>query len=163
MTTVHDPTIEEYTYFERTKRPRASRKLAVDAETANLANSTNSAKFTCPAPSAPPALSALSALPTNLTPPALPVPPAFPMLSAPPTLPAYPANSTPQYLRKLYTLEHYNKEMGGSDNHTKLNSYNLLGKKGRKLSHAQFQEEIAQTLLRGPGAILRRRQQPCPP
>ncbi|KAF7511383.1 hypothetical protein GJ744_004572 [Endocarpon pusillum] len=157
MTTIHDPTMEEDTYFERIKRPGASLKLALDAETANTANSINTTKFTCPA------------------------------------LPAPPANSTPQYLQKLYALEHYNKEMGGSDNHAKLNSYNSvsrhyhrrnwlplfyllidavvtnayilykLGKKGRKLSHAQFQEEIAQALLRGPGAVLRRRQQPRPP
>ncbi len=156
MTTVHDPTMKEYTYFDGKKRPGASRKFAVDAETADLANSTNAAKFTCSAPSAP----------SN--------------------------NQSQQYLRKLYALEHYNKEMGGSDNHAKLNSYysvsqhyhrrnwlplfyllidaavtNVyilykLGSKDRKLSHAQFQKEIAQSLLRGPGAILRQRP-PRPP
>ncbi len=219
MTTVHDPTMEEYTYFDRIKRPGASLKLAVDAETANAANSINAAKFTCPAPSAnsaPPVNSVLfthpappanSAFSTNSALPTHPAPPANSAFSTNSTHPAHPAppanstcptcltpsdNSSQQYIRKLYALEHYNKEMGGSDNHAKLNSYYSvsrhyhrrnwlslfylsidaavtnayilykLGSTNKKLSHAQFQEEIAQSLLRGPGAILRQRP-PRPP
>ncbi|ERF72396.1 hypothetical protein EPUS_07558 [Endocarpon pusillum Z07020] len=128
MTTIHDPTMEEYTYFKRIKRPKASLKYAVDAETANAANSANAMKFVCPAPSTnstPPAnstLSANSAPPTNST---LSAPPALLANSTLPAPPALPANSEnkPQYLRKLYALDRYNQEMGGSDNHAKLNSY----------------------------------------
>jgi Transposase IS4 len=131
MTTIHDPTTEEYAYFDARKRPGASLKYAIAAESVE-------------------------------------------------------DSSQPQ-LRKLYALEEYNQYMGGSDNHAKQNSFYstaqhyhrrnwlplfymlldgavtnayILYKQGiidHKLSHAEFQEEIARGLLRAPGAILRRR------
>jgi len=131
MTTVYDPTIEEYAYFNAAKRPGASLKYAKAGESST--------------------------------------------------------GGSQQQVRKLHALDEYNQYMGGSDNHAKLNSfystsqhyhrrnwlplfYLLLDAavtnayilykqsvKNNKLSHAEFQEEIAIGLLRTPGAILRRR------
>ena len=146
MITVHDPTMEEYTYFDRIKRPGASLKLAVDAETANTANSINAAKFTCPVPSTNSTSSTKSALSTHPTSPmnsvlsTRPVPLTNSVLSTClvlftnsmfPVLSVFPTsfdNNSQQYIRKLYVLEHYNKEMGDSDNHVKLNSYYLVSR-----------------------------------
>ena len=47
MTTIHDLTMKEYTYFDRIKRSETSLKLAVDIETINTTNFINVAKFTC--------------------------------------------------------------------------------------------------------------------
>ena len=182
MTTVHDPTMEEYTYFDRIKRLEISLKLVVDTETANATNSINAVKFTCPTSLVNSVLSTNSVFSVH---------PASPVNSTFSTYPTSSDNNSQQYIRKLYVLEHYNKEMGGSDNHVKLNSYYLvnrhyhrhnwlplfyllidaavtnayilykLGSTKKKLSHVQFQEEIIQSLLRGPRAILRQRP-PCP-
>ena len=107
----------------------------MDAETANAANSINAAKFACPASSVNFASSANSASPVNYT---ISTCPASSVNSTLSTYPASSANTalltnsafstasenkSQQYLRKLYVLEHYNKEMGGSDNHARLNSY----------------------------------------
>lgn len=42
VTTVHDPTIEEYAYFDATKRPDASLKYAKPASSLESTESTNS-------------------------------------------------------------------------------------------------------------------------
>jgi Transposase IS4 len=131
MTTVHDPTVEEYTYFDRIKRPGASLRNVKHV------NGPNGEEL--------------------------------------------------WLLRKLYALHDYNQHMGGSDSHAQQNSYystakhyharNWLpllyllidaaitnsyilykeGVSGKKLSHVEFQTEIAFALLRGSDAILRQR------
>ncbi len=131
MTTVHDPTVEEYAYFDAVRRPGASLKHAKSIEPIN--------------------------------------------------------NGSKKQLRKLLALDDYNQHMSGSDNHAKLNSFYStaqhyhrrnwlplfyllldaavtnayilykLGARTAKLSHAEFQEQIARGLLQAPGAILRHR------
>ena len=207
MTTVYDPLVDEYAYFDAIKRCGASLKYAKFAESLDAANSVSSASSTLSAPSAPSAPSspsspsansANSANSKNSTSSALPANSTLPAPCAP-CAPSAP--SLRPFLRKLYPLDRYNKEMGGSDNHAKLNSYYTTSRhhhrrnwfplffflidaavtnayilyelanedredrNGRRiqiLSHAEFQEEIAKNLLRGPGAILRQRR-PRPP
>jgi len=77
MTTVHDPTVEEYAYFAAVKRPGASFKYAKPTETPTEAMKQNTAT----------------------------------------------ENGQKQQLRKLFALDDYNRHMGGSDNHAKLNSF----------------------------------------
>ena len=127
MTTVHDPTIKEYTYFDRIKRPEISLKFVVNTETVNVINSTNSVKFTCPVSFMNPVNSVLftcSVLSTNSM---SPVNSVFSVFSTNFTLSTSVKNKL-QYLQKLYVLEHYNKEMSDSDNYTKLNSYNSVSR-----------------------------------
>jgi hypothetical protein len=187
MTTVHDPTVEEYTYFEAVKRSNASLKYAKFADSLSSANSASSSNSTLPEPSAN------STHSLNSTLPAPSANPSNSTLSAPSTNSASPSNTSDArkpFLRKLCPLNHYNKEMGGSDNHAKLNSFFSTGRhhhrrnwfpllyfifdaaitnayilyklsnqdnKRKILSHAEFQEEIARELLRNPRAILRHR------
>jgi hypothetical protein len=131
MTTVHDPTEEEYAYFDRIKRPGASLKNV------RHVNGLNGEEL--------------------------------------------------WLLRKLYALHDYNQHMGGSNSHAQQNSYystakhsharNWLpllyllidaaitnscilykeGVSGKKLSHVEFQTEIAFGLLRGADTFLRER------
>jgi hypothetical protein len=49
MTTVYDPTVEEYVYFSCIKRPGASLKIAIPAGTAKFTKSADSAESTVPA------------------------------------------------------------------------------------------------------------------
>ena len=222
MITIYDSTMKKYTYFDRIKRPEISLKFVVNTETTNVANSTNTVKFTCstsltnPTSFTYPTSFVNSANSTNSTCPTSPVNSTsftYPTssvnstnstnstCSASSTSPTnsvhsvFPTNSTSsvpsndklQYLRKLYVLEHYNKEMSDLDNHVKLNSYNSVNRhyhqrnwlslfyllidavitnvyilykldnKDKLFLHTQFQEQITQNLLRGLKVILRQR------
>ena len=166
ITTVHDPTVEEYTFFSAAKRPNASFKYGKQISAPSAPSSST--------PSAP-----SSSTPSTLSPSA----PSAPSMQAENDT----SNRQMWLLRTLYALADYNQNIGGADNHVRLNSlystaqhyhrrnwllllYLLLdaavtnsyilyklGISGKQLSHVNFQEQIARELLRGPGAILRQR------
>ena len=137
MIIVHDSTIKKYIYFDRIKRFKIFLKLVIDVETINTINSINITKFTCPVSFTN------SVFSTNSVFPVFSVSPVNSKLFTNSILSTYSTsltnstfstylisfnNNLQQYIRKLYTLEHYNKEMSDLDNHVKLNSYYLISR-----------------------------------
>ena len=98
MTIIHDSITKKYIYFDEKKRFEISRKFVVDVETTKFVNPTNTTKFMCFTFST----NSIFSVPSN--------------------------NQLQQYLRKLYILKHYNKEMRGLDNHARLNSHYLVSR-----------------------------------
>ena len=118
---VHDSTIEEYVYFDRIKRSKTFLKYVVNVETVNVTNSVNSIKFKCLTSFTNFVFFTNSILSTNF------VSLTNSILS---TNSTYSINSKNklQYLRKLYILDRYNKEISNLDNYVKLNSYYLISR-----------------------------------
>jgi Transposase IS4 len=148
MTAVHDSTIKEYAYFSAVKWPGASPKYSKSTSSTQAAESPESGPIKAGQRW---------------------------QLRKPYALDTYNQNmggSDNHAKQNSYysTAVHYHRRNGLPLFYFLLdaaitNSYILykLGAKGKKkLSHVKFQEQIARSLLRGPGAILRQRR-PRPP
>jgi Transposase IS4 len=141
MTTVHDPITEEYTFFDRVKRPEASLKNAK--------------------PVTPSQEAVTSAKKEEMW-----------LLRKLYALHDYNQNmggsdSHAQQSSYYSTAQHYHQRNwlplfymlidAAVTNSYILYKHSDASKTGKKLTHVEFQQEIAKALLRGPGAILRKR------
>jgi Transposase IS4 len=160
MTTVHDPTAEEYAYFNAVKRPGASLKYSIPTP---ATQSTESTKSTPPTHAAEATKAKVTETGQNQQ---LRKPYALH------TYNQYMGGSDNHAKQNSYysTAVHYHRRSWLPLFYFLLdaavtNSYILYktgAKDKKKLSYIEFQEEIARSLLRGPGAILRQRL-PRPP
>jgi Transposase IS4 len=152
MTTVHDPTVEEHAYFDAVKRPGASLEYSILTPATQTTESTKSTQ----------AAEATKSKATNTG--------QNRQLRKPYALHTYNqymGGSDNHAKQNSYysTAVHYHRRNWLPLFYFLLdaavtNSYILykIGATGKKkLSHVEFQEEIARSLLRGPGAILRQR------
>jgi Transposase IS4 len=155
MTTVHDSTIEEHTYFDAVKRTGASLKYSKPSPATQAAESAKSTPFTQVVES-----TKAEATKTDYN-------RQLRKLYALHTYNQYMGGSDNHAKQNSYysTAVHYHRRSWLPLFYFLLDaaitiSYILykIGFKGKKkLSYVEFQEEIARNLLRGPGAIVRQR------
>ena len=127
MIIVHDSIIKEYIYFDRIKYSRVSLKFIVNIETTNVINSINSVKSTYLVFFINPTNSVLFTYPVSSINSTSSINSVFSIFFTNSTFSISTENKL-QYLRKLYVLKHYNKEINNLDNYTKLNLYNLVSR-----------------------------------
>jgi Transposase IS4 len=157
MTTVHDPTVEDYTYFDAAKRPGASLKYSKQVESTKSTSSTQAGESTESESTETDQkrqsrklrkLYALDTYNQNMG-----------GSDNHAKQNSYYSTAQHHHLRDWLPLIYLLIDAAVT------NSYILykLGFKGlKKLTHVDFQEEIARSLLRDAGAILRQRR-PRPP